>query len=130
MPAKSLQSCPTLCDPMDCSPGSSVHGILQAKILEWVALPYSRGSSWPRDQTWVSHFAGRFFTTRATWGQGPPKCHLFIFINISRNAKDSNSLMYITKCERDFLLLTTWRNFTMYLLHWFTIEIVLEYYVY
>ena len=38
MPAKSLQSCPTLCDPMDCSPGSSVHGILQAKILEWVAL--------------------------------------------------------------------------------------------
>ena len=43
---KSLQSCPTLCDPMDCSPpGSSVHGILQARILECVALPFSRGSS-------------------------------------------------------------------------------------
>ena len=51
---KSLQSCPTICDPMDCSlPGSSVHGILQASILEWVALASSRGSSQPRDWTWV-----------------------------------------------------------------------------
>ena len=49
------KSCPTLCDPMDCSlPGSSVHGILQARILEWVAIPFSRRSSWPRDQTHVS----------------------------------------------------------------------------
>ena len=98
------QSCPTLCNPMDCSlPGSSVHGILQARILEWVAMPphppgdlpnlgieprsptlqavlyclshqgsprilewvaypFSRGSSWPRDWTWVSCIAGRFFT--------------------------------------------------------------------
>ena len=47
-----LQLCPTLCDPMDCSPlGSSVHGILQVRILEWVAMPSSRGSSWPRDGT-------------------------------------------------------------------------------
>ena len=54
--AKSLQSCPTLCDPMDGSPpGSSVHGILQARILEWVAMPSSRGSSQPRDQTHISH---------------------------------------------------------------------------
>ena len=46
----SLQSCPTLCHPMDCSPpGSSVHGILQARILEWIAVPFSRGSSRPRD---------------------------------------------------------------------------------
>ena len=46
------QPCPTLCDPMDCSPpGSSVRGILQARILEWVAMPSSRGSSWPRDRT-------------------------------------------------------------------------------
>ena len=52
------QSCPTLCDPMDCSPlGSSVHGILQARILEWVAISFSRGSSSPRDWTWVSHTA-------------------------------------------------------------------------
>ena len=48
--AKSLQSCPTVCDPMECSqPGSSVHGILQARILEWVTVPSSRGSSRPRD---------------------------------------------------------------------------------
>ena len=53
--AKSLQSCQTLCDPMDCSPpGSSVPGILQARILEWVAMPSSRGSSQPRDWTHVS----------------------------------------------------------------------------
>ena len=57
------QSCPTLCDPMDCSlPGSSVRGILQARILEWVAVPFCRGSSLPRDQTQVSCIAGRFFT--------------------------------------------------------------------
>ena len=52
--AKSLQSCLTLCDPMDCSPSdSSVPGILQARILEWVAMPSSRGYSWPGDQTHV-----------------------------------------------------------------------------
>ena len=49
------QSCPTLCDPMDCSlPGSSAHGIFQARILVWVAISYSRGSCWPRDRTQVS----------------------------------------------------------------------------
>ena len=54
----------TLCDPMDCSqPGSSVHGIFQIRILEWVAFPFSRGFSQPRDQTQVSHIAGRFFTS-------------------------------------------------------------------
>ena len=53
--AKSLQLCPTLCDPMDCSPpGSSVHAVLQARILEWVAMPSSRGSAQPRDQTCIS----------------------------------------------------------------------------
>ena len=57
------QSCPTLCDSMDCSSsGSSIHGILQARILQWVAMSFSRGSSWPGDWTWVSHIAGRFFT--------------------------------------------------------------------
>ena len=57
------QLCPTLCDPMDCSlPGSSVHGIFQARILEWVAIPFSRRSSQPRNQTQVSCVAGRFFT--------------------------------------------------------------------
>ena len=55
------------CDPIDCSlPGSSVHRISQAKILEWVAISFSRGSSRLRDQTWVSCIAGRFFTVWAT----------------------------------------------------------------
>ena len=50
-------------DHMDCSPpGSSVHGISQARILEWISIPFSRRSSWPRDQTWVSCIAGGFFT--------------------------------------------------------------------
>ena len=53
--AKSLEAFPSLCDPMDCSPpGSSVHEILQARILEWVAMPSSRGSSWSRD--WICNF--------------------------------------------------------------------------
>ena len=58
-----VQSRPTLCNPVDCSPpGSSVHGILQARILEWVAFHFSGGSSRPRDQTRISCIAGRFFT--------------------------------------------------------------------
>ena len=57
------QFCPTLCDSMDWSlPGSSVHGIFQARVLEQVAIPFSRGSSQPRDQTQVSCTAGGFFT--------------------------------------------------------------------
>ena len=58
---------PTLCNPMDCSlRGSSVHGILQARILKWVAISSSRGPSQPRDPTWVSWIAGGFFTNWAT----------------------------------------------------------------
>ena len=54
--AKSLQSCLTLCDPVDCSlPGSSVHGILQARVLKWIAMPSSKGSSQTRDQTDISY---------------------------------------------------------------------------
>ena len=59
---KVAQSCLTLCDPMD----YTVHGILQARILEWVAFPFSRASSQPRDQTQVSRIAGGFFTSWAT----------------------------------------------------------------
>ena len=69
MCAKSLQSCPTLCDPMDSSLlGSSVHGILQARLVEWVAMPSSRGSSQPEDPTSLlsSAWAGGFFTTSTT----------------------------------------------------------------
>ena len=57
----------TLLGPIDCSSvGSSVHGIFQVRILEWVAIPFSRGSSQPKDQTWVSCIAGRFFTIWTT----------------------------------------------------------------
>ena len=62
--AKSPQLCPTLCKPIDGSPpGSAVPGILQARILEWVAITFSRGSSQPRDQIQVSSIAGGFFTS-------------------------------------------------------------------
>ena len=61
------QSCPTLCGPMDCSwPGSSVCGILQARILEWVTIHFCMGSSWPKDHTCFSCTAGGFFTIWAT----------------------------------------------------------------
>ena len=68
---KLLHSCPTLCNPVDCGPpGSSVHGILQTRILGWVAMPSSRVSSQPRDRP-VSlmspALASRFFTTSTTW---------------------------------------------------------------
>ena len=52
----------TFFNSMDCSrPGSSIHGILQAGILEWITIPFLRGSSWSRIQTWISHIAGRFW---------------------------------------------------------------------
>ena len=62
-----LFNCVQLCEPMDCSlPGSSVCGILQARILEYIAMPSCRGSSQPRDQIWVSCIAGIFFIVSAT----------------------------------------------------------------
>ena len=60
------QSCPTLCDPMDCSlSGSSVHGIFPARVLEWIAISFSRGPSRPRNQTWVSCIADGCYTMGA-----------------------------------------------------------------
>ena len=66
--AKVTDSCPTLCNPMD----STGHGILQAKILEWVAFPFSRGSSQPRERTQVSCIVGGFFTSWTTREAPPP----------------------------------------------------------
>ena len=66
------QSCPTLCNPMDCIlPGSSIHGIFQARVLEWVTISFSRGSSRPQDRTEVSRIAGRRFTV---WDTREAKC--------------------------------------------------------
>ena len=71
MHAKLLQVCPTLCDPVDHSlPGSAIHGILLARILKWVAMPFSRGSSQPRVwtcQLTLPALSGEFFTTSTTW---------------------------------------------------------------
>ena len=82
------QLCPTLCDPMDCnSPGSSVHGDSPGKnieVLEWVAMSSSRESSQPRDQTQVSHIAGRFFTICAT--QGSPWTLEWVAYSFSRGS--------------------------------------------
>ena len=93
-----IQSCTTPCNPMDCSPpGSSIHGILQARILEWVAISFSRGSSWPRDQTQVSLIAGRGFTSEPP---GNPWIHrtllnthtqLWLYLNISWWSKGKTS---------------------------------------
>ena len=62
MCAKLCQSCLTFCDPMNCLPGPSAHGISQARMLEWVAVSFSKGFSLPRDQTEAYCIAGRFFT--------------------------------------------------------------------
>ena len=65
--SEAAQKYPTLCDPTDCSlPGFSIHGIFQTRVLEWVAISFSRGSSWPRNWTWVSCIAGRRLTLWAT----------------------------------------------------------------
>ena len=78
-------------NPMDCSlPGSSVHGILQARILEWVAISFSRGSSRPRNWTWLSCLAGRFFTNWA--------------------AREAHSFDYVDLCwQSDFFYFYLWR---------------------
>ena len=110
--AKLLQSYPTLCNPMDCSPpDSSFHGILQARILEGVAMPSSRGSSLPRDQTRVSSGpcnAGRFFTTE------PPGKPLIDpiqnkkFFTKSRTAAFSNP--FPSHCDNHQISHTFWKG--------------------
>ena len=75
---QSLSHGPTFCGPLDCSlPGSSVHGLLQVRILEWVAIPYSRESSLSRDHTHVSCIADRFFIHWATWEAKFLECRSF-----------------------------------------------------
>ena len=81
MCAKSLQSCRTLCNLMDCSPpGSFIHGILQARILEWVAMPSSKGSSWPRDRTCLLGFLHWQVGSLLLVPPGKPTCVLYICV--------------------------------------------------
>ena len=81
MHAQSLHSFLTLWDPMDCiPPGSSVNGILQVRILEWVAMPSCRGSSWPRDQTWISRVSMYMYMCVYSWNIYLGVLYLYIFI--------------------------------------------------
>ena len=89
------QSCPTLCDPMDCSlPGSSVHGIFEARTLEWVAISFSRGSSRPRDWTWVSRIVGRLFTVWAT-----REALVCVYVTDSLSCTPENNTQIVTLSE-------------------------------
>ena len=89
---QSLKSYLTLCNPMNCNlPGSSAHGILQARILEWIATPSSRGSSWPRGQTCFSCVyctAGGFFTTESLWK--PLNVSLQCFKNYGKSKSETH----------------------------------------
>ena len=98
------QSCPTLCDPTDCSlPSFSVHGIFQTRVPEWLAFFFSRGCSRPRDQTQVSHTAGRRFTLLATRealsGQRKKTCPNIPYSLISEKANISTSSPSHTSCQ-------------------------------
>ena len=116
------QSCPTLCDAIDYSlPGSSVHGIFQAIVLEWIAISFSRGSSQPRAQTQVSRIVDRYFTVWAT----REVLYTYIYIYINRvtvlytwqecnfvnQLYFNNTYRYILKavsCEFQFYLESYW----------------------
>ena len=94
--AKSLQSCLTLCNPTDCSlPGPSVHGILQAKILEWVAMPSSRGSFQPRDRTLISCILHLQVGSLPLAPPGkPPKRLSFVLFRIHQSGSDRLSVQF------------------------------------
>ena len=112
------QSCPTLWDPKDCSlPGSSVRGIFQARVLDWVAISFSRTSSWPRGWTWVSHIVGRRFTvwtTREVWEKGIltkiQDCHF----HFAAGAGAKLTTIFDTTSYLSPTLLWTWSLNTLY----------------
>ena len=96
------QSCPTLCYPMDGSPpGFSVHGIFQTRIPEWVSISFSRGSSQPRDQTWVSYIAGKLFTIWAT--RETLRMFIFQWKGIESEAKGKGRVLMINSTKEDWI---------------------------
>ena len=96
MCAKSLQSCPTLCNTMAYSPlSSSVHGVLQARILEWVAIPSSRGSSWPRHVSCGSCTAGRVFTAEPS---RKPQCRAYLERNRILTESSPSPICFLSSC--------------------------------
>ena len=99
MRAQLFHPCPTFCDPEDHNlPSSSVHRILQVRMLEWVATPFPRRSSWPRDQTLVSSVCGRFFTAEAP---GKPK-------DLHGKATHTKSFLNFHLCLKQHALLHLW----------------------
>ena len=101
------------CDPMDCSlPGSSVRGILQARILGWVAISFSRGSSQSRDWIRVSCIAGRFFTNWATWEA--PRILEWAIISFSRSSSWPSDQTYVSCIGRKILY--CWTTGKLYIL--------------
>ena len=95
------QSGPTLCNPMDFSPpGSSVHGILQARILEWVAISFSRGSARPRDKTWVSYIAGRLFSNWGTREVQRAKAYSILLLSDTHNNNNHPIWIQYLKMKR------------------------------
>ena len=107
------QSCPTVCDPINRSPpGSSVHGIFQARILEWVAISFSRGSPWPRDWTCVSCISCivRWILYHCTFWEVPTLpsilakrsygkiCYILALLLCSQKTKEVDKLKFFSKC--------------------------------
>ena len=101
----------SLWDPIDYSPpDSSVHGALQAKLLEWVAISFSRGSAWPRDRTWVSCFAGRFLPSE------PPGKFLYTYTHTHTH---TNTMEYYSAIKTNEILpfMTTWMKLDCFMLN-------------
>ena len=129
--AESLQSCPTLCNSMDCSPpGSSVCETLHARTLEWVIISFSRGLSQPRDWTWVSRIAGRFFTTE------PPEIPItlsYTWCYIGYYSLYVTYLLFKVNCKLNVLLLDIiyfkTSNFHMFLVALKWIEVLKVWFV-
>ena len=105
------QSCPTLCDPMGCRlPGSSVHGIFQAIVLEWIAISFSRGSSQPRDQSWVSWIVDRCFTVWTT-REIPKRLWTSETLHISCFTRASPNHLFLQMHSRVMILnYTSWKS--------------------
>ena len=108
------QPCLTLCNPLNCSM-NSVHGISQARILEWVAISFSRGSSWPRDRTQVSHIAGRQrqMQADALTSESPGKSHHFV--------------IEVIKCKSLFYLQNFVRLLAVYIKHKVFLSALVQY---
>ena len=103
----SHSACPTLCDPMDFSlPGSSLYGILQARILAWTVILFSRGSSWPRGQTYISCITGRFFTIWAT-----REAHIAWSVQFSRSVLSNSGTLRTTTYQPSLSITNSWSLF-------------------